>query len=217
MMLASLRFCAGASRGRFRAGRFGAEQRFRQARAMRDRVTRLLGVSAALLCVVMLAGCGTAGSTPEQAVETFYTSLARGDYAGAWQLVSDRQKQSLSSELKSISELAAAERGIAVKRLSAQFGAPLDAAQLASLSAEEFFTTMMSSAFSRNSGKLKTLVGTPHTKPGAVDPNGESAEVPVDFLNITRTRDGKVDERVIDSRVVRCVREGGGWRVQMMQ
>ena len=151
----------------------------------------------ALLFAFALTACGSSAGTPEAAVQQFFTAMSGEDYAGAYALISSEQRARQRADIESLSR---PERAKDVERLSASFNRPLTPESLSGMSGEEFFTTMMKSARASDADLNRMLKTPPVVKHSGDSRNRESADVQVNLA------DGQV-------KVVRCVREGGGWRV----
>ncbi len=146
----------------------------------------------------MLGGCGPSAGSPDQAAQNFFDALMMADYDTAYALLSSASQDNLSRELKAMSSDEDSET--AVTRLNAQLGTDFDQSAVAAVNSREFFRIAMASAVARDEKLRQMLAEQASVQPGGTDPEGATADVEVRFANG-------------ESRVVRCERQGGGWRV----
>jgi hypothetical protein len=153
----------------------------------------------ALACMPLLAACGPSAGSPDQAAQSFFDALRAADHDAAYALLSPSSQNKLSEELTQLTRGEDAEAAVA--RLNQQLGTSFTQSELASKGARGFFRAAMEAALIRDA-KLRDMISTPAAvQPGGVDPGGTTADVEVRFANG-------------ESKVVRCERVGGGWRVR---
>lgn len=163
---------------------------------------RRAALAALLLCpLALLGGCAPAATSPEQAVTGFFAALADQDFATAWSLVDAGQQDQLAEELASLRAEPAGDTDRPA-RLARSFGPAFRPADV-SLSPEDFFAAALGSGISHDP-RLKSLLATP---PKIVDTSGEGSGPSADVI----VKFGDADPA---PRVIRCVRDGAGWRVR---
>lgn len=151
--------------------------------------------------IALLGGCAPAATSPEQAVTGFFAALADQDFSTAWSLVDIAQQDQLAEELESLRASSAGEDNRPA-RLARSFGPAFRPADV-SLSPEDFFAAALTSGISHDP-RLKSLLAAP---PKIVDTSGEGSGPSADVI----VKFGDADPA---PRVIRCVRDGAGWRVR---
>lgn len=161
-----------------------------------------LGLSVLTVGVTtILTGCSPSAGSPEQAVSKFYGALAAGNHSEAWSMVASEQQNRVESELKRIAA-DKGERDTALARLNTQFGTDYSPTTLPT-SGEDFFEAAMTAAIKKDSVLARYLKEAPEIKAAAIDSARQEADVEV-----------RLGGRNGVNKVIRCVAEGGGWRVR---
>jgi hypothetical protein len=148
-----------------------------------------------------LAGCAPAATSPEQAVTGFFSAVSQQDFETAWSLVDMEQQEQLAAELEELRSDSKGNQG-RPERLARSFGSAFRPADV-NLPPHEFFAAAMKSGM-ESDAQLKSMLKSP---PRIVDTSGEGSGPSADVI----VKFGDADAA---PKVIRCVRDGAGWRVR---